>query len=183
MGMDGVSTHDSSDKLVKVLNSNQTLVSFLLLKLEHVISRFENEVFTVSIRNPTQRMLIQNGGKGLIRPSYNLISDVQLISKLQLRIEARLVSPQQINLRTRRDKSLITRVRQVRILGGQTVSRGVYQFRRTEAREEGPDGVGPFRGVDGGVPGPGEGVNLVYLSGPGQGVEGGGGAPHGGDRV
>ena len=82
MWMDGVSTHDSSDKLVKVLNSNQNLVSFLLLKLEHVISRFEDEVFTFSIRNLTQRVLIQNGGKGLIRLNYNLISDVQLISKL-----------------------------------------------------------------------------------------------------
>ena len=94
-----------------------------------------------------------------------------------------MVSLPQFTLRTRHNETLKTRVRQVEILGGQTVSGRVYQFRQTEAREEGPDGVGPSHGVESGVPGPGEGVNLVLLSSPGRGVEGGGSTPHGGDRV
>ena len=67
---------------------------------------------------------------------------------------------------------LKTRVRQVEILGGQTVSGRVYQFRQTEAKEEGPDGAGLSCIVESGVPGPGVAVDFILLLCRGSLVEG-----------
>ena len=81
-------------------------------------------------------------------------------------------------------QTLVAWVRQVRILGRQTVSRGVRQFKRTEAAVERLDGVGPPRGVDCSIPGLGEVQCAVLLPDPGGGMEGGGSQvwPHGRNR-
>ena len=72
-------------------------------------------------------------------------------------------------------------MRQVRILGRQTVSGGVRQFKRTEAAVERLYGVGPSRGVDGSIPCFGEVECVILLPGPGGGMEGEGSQmwPHG----
>ena len=61
---------------------------------------------------------------------------------------------------------------QVRVLGRQTVSGGVRQFKRTKAAVERLDGVGPPRGGDGSIPRFGEVEGFVLLPGPGGRMEG-----------
>ena len=92
-----------------------------------------------------------------------------------------MVHPQHNTFVTFSHQTLVAWVRQVRILRRQTVSRGVRQFKRTEAAVEGLDGVGPPSCVDGSIPGLGEGEDPVLLPGPGGGMEGGPQVwPHGG---
>ena len=69
-------------------------------------------------------------------------------------------------------------------MGGRGVSAGVgvRLVKRTEAGEDGPEGGGPPRRLDGVIPGPGVLDNIILLLLPGGGVEGlGDEGPHGGE--